>query len=348
MKRLWMILLALTLVVALCSCDLVSNIIDNLPKDDEEETDEPAGNETEEAGLPAANEKLDTLAKTSGYECTMTVYGTDIEEGAAVKFGAKGETSWFYSDDSSGVASIDDGTNFHIFMFEDGTWNYTYSLPKDDPTVAQFDVLYTASYLTSGAALTASMTRTGTTTVAGRACSVYTTSAQAGIANVSYTAAIDNEYGLLLKLEVSGRDSSGETGEGTFEVTEFSTNPTVPEGIVAPDPDHMVDPSASLHSEWGEDAMSARLPQPDFGSDAQFVASEYTAVYSCSGVFEKDVKAYIATIEARLGVEGELDQDEASGSITYSLSYEDLSVMIFYGDEMFSMSLMQEMPDEGE
>ena len=344
MKRLWMILLALTLVVALCSCDLVSNIVNNLPKDDEEETDEPTGDETEEAGLPAANEKLDTLAKTSGYECTMTVYGTDIEEGVAVKFGAKGETSWFYSDDSSGVASIDDGTNFHIFMFEDGTWNYTYSLPKDDPTVAQFDVLYTASYLTSGAALTASMTRTGTTTVAGRACSVYTTSAQAGIANVSYTAAIDNEYGLLLKLEVSGRDSSGETGDGTFEVTEFSTNPTVPEGIVAPDPDHMVDPSASLHSKWGEDDLTALLPEPGFGTDAMLSASDNTAAFLCSDATERDVIEYIAAIEEQFGVHGE--REVTGEMITYSLEYEGLTVSIFYSNGQFTLSLLAELPEE--
>ena len=350
MKKLWFILLSLCLALALCSCGAIQDLIDNLPKEDEEtEADDP-----EETGseLPGANQKLEALANSTGYECAMTVFSSDSEEPVELSFGVKGNTSWFITDDGGGIAVVEEDSSYHLFDLTDGSWEYQITMSKDgSPSGEGFGGMPLANYaafLTMGESYKAGLSKTGSATVAGRKCTVYSVTHNYGTVSASVTACIDDELGFLMKYEVTGGDiAEGEYGSGSFEVTRFTASATVPQGIVVPEPGQQTNPGDMMHNVWGDDDLTAKLPNPDFGTDPTLIVSEGSAILLAQGVTEDDVTGYIRTLEGQLQIRGELSRDTEEGTtmITYTATYEGVSLNLQFVNGMFTVQLSPAEPE---
>ena len=235
MKKLFGLMAGLLAVCALAGCG------------EEKEPEGESGSETNET-LPVdkaeSKEKMDQLATEGFYfafSYQITSEGEEPESGS-MHYGAKGDTFWVGYEDQA-VAVVKGEAKYDYFSKQEGEWKYRASMtPEQAEQTTTIDQTYTAvleGYIYSANAYDGMLKKGADTTIAGRSCYTYTydlnsdldaatiaAAAAEGIDlsqySMKYEIAVEKQYGITMKLAVSGSSSEG-SGGMTFEVSTFVT-----------------------------------------------------------------------------------------------------------------------------
>lgn len=238
MKKHSGLLLIAASTLMLGSCSMLSNIIEGALGGNEETGEESLPYSTTET-----QNKLDKIAEKDGLEIKAKWYSNDagtVEETGETVFGSKNGIHWLLdSEDNEGTAYYlnKEGDHAYIYSYNDEQWEFNSSIAITSETKAEIQYYFSMStWLCYGHDYDGIYKKSGTTTIAGRSCDVYSYSMNAIFEKFEYTVAIDKETGATMKYSI-GASVYNESASAGFEVTQWKTS-----GVTAPNlPEPTVD-----------------------------------------------------------------------------------------------------------
>ena len=209
------------------SCFNLSNLIN---------VTDSGGSDSLEISKTESQEKMKQLGSTKGYEITLEIKDADSDGNSNEElytYGYKDDCFWIIKD-NDGDACKKDGEKLHFYdatRESNGNISYTYDYSLDSSDNSIDETFNTLSYQTNVFLYwtndyDGNLKKTGSTTVAGRACTHYTYGSSANImglyAGVQYDIDVDNETGITMQVKW---DASTNEGSASYyhKVTSFKT-----------------------------------------------------------------------------------------------------------------------------
>lgn len=215
-KKLLFVMILMFMTCSLFACSMIGDIIDS-------ETGNDDDGESLEVTQEQAEEKLEKIATEKGYLVKYAIYETDNseKESETMTIGASGDYTWYISNDQGGAFMYKDGM-MYTWKYENGSWEYNGRYETSAEESASLTNLF-SSYLLLGYSFGDSMKKSGTKTIAGRKCDIYTY--KMGMLNFSYSYSyyLDQETGMCMKYEIGAKSGTDSASVG-MEVTEIKFN----------------------------------------------------------------------------------------------------------------------------
>ena len=240
MKRIFVLLLALTLVLALVSCNEDQKQQEATTETETVETIEDAGQAASVAkdhNPDQVEEKIAVLKDQNGFFIRLEIAASSGDGGETdsetLIYGANNNLYYIASSETEEYFDLSSETGADLYTKEDGEWKkttvpYVDGIDKDQLR-ATMEGYMTAiiGYMTMYDFYSSYPMQKTSATVAGRACDQYSFSfSYPGVGSLSYSFCVDRETDICLKWEASG-SADGESGSGSFECKEFRTDYTV-------------------------------------------------------------------------------------------------------------------------
>ncbi len=207
------------------------------------------GDDSLPIGMEESQRKVSDLGTRTGYQITFS-FDDGEDSSGTYTVGKKGDKIWCLEEDEygfSGYGMVKDGTQYHYYnVEEDGEFTYSATIQDSDSYYGSYAFEASTYYwMYYGHSFDGSLTKLGSTTVAGRAATEYEFNMGAmlgfigslsGLKDFKYKVAVDNELGITLKLEAEIKTTE-EKESMSYTVTSFKTgnNVTVP-NFPAPTP----------------------------------------------------------------------------------------------------------------
>ncbi|MDD4832287.1 MAG: hypothetical protein PHI78_01300 [Clostridia bacterium] len=202
MKKLLAIVLAVLMLVSLCACSGITDIINGNGDGDDNGTTTPEDFKTPEE----IEEYFDNILISYQYTSTETQ-----EEGVAWTVAQNDKAVYV---NIMGIQMLYVKDTGESFMFDDQGQKIKYSTTETMSFSDYTDMFFDYTYDTED------FVRTGTKTIAGRTCTVYEYSISVFGYTYSSLYSIDNATGICMEVSVSG-SAGGESGSVTWIVTEL-------------------------------------------------------------------------------------------------------------------------------
>jgi len=202
MKKLLAIILTVLMLVSLCACSNITDIINGNGDGDDNGTVTPEDFKTQEE----IEEYFDNILISYQYTSTESQ-----EQGVAWTVAQNDKAVYV---NIMGIQMLYVKETGESFMFDDQGQKIKYSTTETMSFSDYTDMFFNYTYDTDD------FVRTGTKTIAGRACSVFEYSVSVFGYTYSSLYSIDNATGICMEVSVSG-SGGGDSGSVTWIVTEL-------------------------------------------------------------------------------------------------------------------------------
>ena len=178
-------------------------------------------------GLPMTRKegarRLRQTGETDGFKIEFSYQNG--EEAAQVEASMKGNISW-YTKGAEGIALEKAEKYYHVFLSDGKGYDYAVSYKQDvfESFFASGSALYLAHQLDD-----VKFTKGEAATILERECTYYTFSYDAGAGAMDYKVAIDNEFGITLKIECDNQGALLKFDATKFQIGGDIEVPELPE-----------------------------------------------------------------------------------------------------------------------